>query len=193
MKVKCAYCESYVEADENMKCPLCNAPLGVAAQAVQEHEEELAEAERQYDLEAQTQEAKDTHIDNIIKGVTSVATALAGASAVSSTDTDFTTDDEHRGRPPLPPDGRHPREGGRNRTADFQNEPDWMDDSRDMSSMRHRPSGDRSKGAGFLGGSDGPSGPGGPGSHDGPGSRSSHDGPGSRSSHDGRRMPGAAR
>ena len=94
MKVTCEYCDSYVEADENMKCPNCCAPLGssvaaVAAQAAKEEEaarQREAEAQ-QREIEAQEQEAKDSHISEIIKGVTSVATAFVAGKALSNSET----------------------------------------------------------------------------------------------------------
>ena len=46
MKVVCEYCDSYVEADENMKCPLCGAALGTAVQSEQERPLLLAAIKR---------------------------------------------------------------------------------------------------------------------------------------------------
>lgn len=105
MKVQCEYCGAYVEADENMKCPLCNAALGDAVAAAQEAEAQAAEAEAQAEhereLELQEQEAKSSHIDNTIKGISSISTTLAAGATVSQAQSRT-----HReGHPPAPHDG----------------------------------------------------------------------------------------
>lgn len=122
MKIVCEYCDSYVEVDENMKCPLCGGPLGTTIKAEQERieQEKAAEAQRAADeaareAEAKAQEAKEGHVSEIIAGITSVATAIITGKAADD-------DDEpepptlpahpdnhvphHEAKPPLPPDGR---------------------------------------------------------------------------------------
>ena len=107
MKVTCEYCGGYVEADENMKCPLCCAELGSAVAAEQERVEQAEEAEREREAEEKAAEAKQGTVSQIIQGVTSVATAIAAGATHSSA--------AHRpagpmGEPPQP-DGKHiPRE-----------------------------------------------------------------------------------
>ena len=105
MKVVCEYCGSYVEADENMKCPLCNGALGTAVQTEQEHIEQQQEIAYQREAEAKAQEAKEDHISEVITGVANVATALAAGAGLSGVlGTSSSDDDENR--PPEPPDGR---------------------------------------------------------------------------------------
>ena len=124
MKVTCEYCGSYVDADENMKCPLCGGALEGAVEAEQKRVEQQEEAEHQRELEETAQEAKEGHISEIINGVASVATAFAAgkgiAGAFSSTSSSSTSTDvppappeqwENRPQPPeghpLPPDQDH--------------------------------------------------------------------------------------
>lgn len=106
MKVVCKYCGSYVEADENMKCPSCLAELGSAVQQEEARLEEQEEAEQQREAEEKAQESKDEHISEVIEGITSVATAFFTGRS-SSSNTAFESD----GRPPEPPDGRHGPDG----------------------------------------------------------------------------------
>ena len=87
MKVTCEYCGSYVEADENLKCPLCGATLGSAVDTERARLQEQAELERQHEAEEAAQEAKDAHISEIIDGVASVATAFAANTAATSSQT----------------------------------------------------------------------------------------------------------
>ena len=77
MKVTCEYCGSYVEIDENMKCPLCNAALGTSIQAEQARAEEREEEARQHEAEEKAQDAREGHISEVIAGIASVATAIA--------------------------------------------------------------------------------------------------------------------
>ena len=107
MKVVCEYCGSYVEADENMKCPLCCAELGSAVRTEQSRLAKVEEAERQYEAEVAAQEAKDDHISEIIQGVTNVATAIAAGKTVSQSPNErrpmeepADTERKHRERPP---------------------------------------------------------------------------------------------
>lgn len=158
MKVVCEYCDSYVEADENMKCPLCGAALGAAVQSEQERIEAQEEAQHQRELEVKAQEAKDDHISEVITGVANVATAFAAGAGLSGTlnnSADGETDDE--GRPPEPPHGRRmpPSENGQTRG-------------------NHRGGPGGPGGPGSLGGQGGrqgdkPGGHGGPGGQGGPG------------------------
>ena len=129
MKVTCEYCGSYVDADENMKCPLCGGALEGAVEAEQKRVEQQEEAEHQRELEETAQEAKEGHISEIINGVASVATAFAAgkgiAGAFSSTSSSNQTDVppappeqwENRPQPPegrpLPPDQNHRSSLGR--------------------------------------------------------------------------------
>ena len=108
MKVVCEYCGSYVEADENMKCPLCMGELGSAVLQEQQRQEQAEAAEQQREAEEEVQEAKEEHISEVIQGITSVATAFVAGRAASRDD--VSTDD---GRPPEPPDGRRPPGGNR--------------------------------------------------------------------------------
>lgn len=82
MKVVCEYCGSYVEADENMRCPLCVAELGSSVKAEQDRLAKEEEAERQREAEEKAQEAKEEHVSEVIKGVAGVAAAVvAGLSS----------------------------------------------------------------------------------------------------------------
>lgn len=137
MKVKCEYCESYVEADENMKCPLCNAPLSGSVEAVQKREEEAEQAAYERAAEVQEQEAKNEHISEIIQGVTNVASAVvAGVTATNIANTTGTTQDGHR--PPMPPDGRPGSEDafGRERPHRHEN-PHSRDEDNSRNAQRH--------------------------------------------------------
>ena len=122
MKIVCEYCDSYVEVDENMKCPLCGGPLGTAIKAEQERieQEKAAEAQREADeaareAEAKAQEAKEDHISEIIAGITSVATAIITGKSADDDDKPEPSVPpahpdghvpHHEAKPPLPPDGR---------------------------------------------------------------------------------------
>lgn len=104
MKVKCEYCEGYVEADENEKCPLCNAPLGSAIAAERAREAQAEQALREQEAEEQAREAKDAHISDIIKGVASVATALAAGTGMAGASASHRPAGHHGGPPR---DGMH--------------------------------------------------------------------------------------
>ncbi len=91
MKVTCEYCGSYVEADENLKCPFCGATLGGAVATEQARIEEQAEIERQHEAEEAAQEAKENHISEIIGGVASVASAFATSKAAANAQTTAST------------------------------------------------------------------------------------------------------
>ena len=108
MKVICEYCGSYVEADENMKCPLCMGELGSAVLQEQQRQEQAEALEQQREVEEQAQEAKDEHISEVIQGITSVATAFVAGRATSSDDEDM-----QGNRPPMPPEGFRPPDGTR--------------------------------------------------------------------------------
>ena len=109
MKVVCEYCGSYVEADENMRCPLCLAELGSSVRTEQDRVDQQEEEERQRVAEEKAQEAKDEHISEVIKGIAGVATAFVAGRATTA-DADERDDDwMHGERPPEPPDGRFGR------------------------------------------------------------------------------------
>lgn len=119
MKVVCEYCGSYVEADENMRCPLCVAELGSAVKAEQARiaQEEAAEQARL--AEEKAQEAKEEHVSEIIQGIAGVASAVVAGVTASNAAKDESDAREH---PPLPPDGERPRHA-RMGEPDFANKP----------------------------------------------------------------------
>ena len=82
MKITCEYCDSYVEIDEHMKCPMCCAPLGNSVEIAKAKAAKEEQAEREREAQIQEQEARDTHISEIIQGVSSVAAAfISGVTA----------------------------------------------------------------------------------------------------------------
>lgn len=105
MKVTCEYCGSYVEADENMKCPLCDGALGSAVLSEQKRSEEQQEEAYQREAEEKAREAKEEHISEAIAGIASVATAIAGNVTRSDTPDEHQFPHTRGNRPPEPPDG----------------------------------------------------------------------------------------
>ena len=83
MKVICEYCGCSVEADENMKCPQCCAPLGDAIRAEEERlkkEAEEKEAAEKAEAEKKAAEAaKAEKKKTIINAIASIGSALFGA------------------------------------------------------------------------------------------------------------------
>ena len=165
MKVVCEYCGSYVEADENMRCPLCLGELGSAVQAQEARAEQKEEEERQQEAEEKAQEAKDEHVSEIIKGITGVATALIGAHAAAST-AEKTTMPGTAGSRPVPPfDGRPPEPPeGRGRHA-HRGAPDSWDGRPGLGASDGRDEHPRMGGFGSHNHAPHPGGPGGPGRH----------------------------
>lgn len=51
VKIICAYCDSYIDADENTVCPNCGAPLEDAVREEEKKSEEREKAERELELE----------------------------------------------------------------------------------------------------------------------------------------------
>lgn len=175
MKVTCEYCGCYVEADENMKCPNCVAGLGSAVQAERERiaaEEEAErqriaaeeEAERQREADAKAQEAKAEHITEVIKGITTVASAVIAGNAASKEEKNATKVKTVVVERPATPHGgpvHHdhvpvPNEPLKHARVDMPDKPG-----------KHV----------HVAGNDGPGGHGAPGG--GPGGHSAHGGPGS--------------
>ncbi len=138
MKVTCEYCDSYVEADENMKCPLCGAGLGDAVQAEQARADQREEEKFRRESEEKAQEAKETHISEVINGVAGVATALAEGVGLAGLRASDAEDHPHAGsnRPPEPPDGHRPPfgQGGRGRSP-HDRMPEDTDSSRPANRM----------------------------------------------------------
>ncbi len=111
MKVTCEYCNSYVEADENLKCPNCQAPLGDAVKAEEERIKAEEEAQRQKEEEAAEKQAQKDAVGNALKGIAGVAGALFGTNRMRQT---------HPGPPP--------RDMPRDRGFDSRHEPPRRDD-----------------------------------------------------------------
>ena len=163
MKVVCEYCGSYVEADENMKCPLCVAELGSAVKAEQERIAKEEEVEYTRQVEAKAQEAKEEHVSEIIQGVVSVASAVAASVTASNAEDDEEDDEKHR--PPLPPNGEKPKHVHAGE-PDFGNKPPRPDGAigRDGRGGA-RPASHEHKHSGGSGEHGGPGGGKGPGGH----------------------------
>lgn len=165
MKVVCEYCGSYVEADENMKCPSCLAELGSSVQAEQERIAKEEEAEQARQTEEKAQEAKEEHVSEIIQGIAGVATAVVTGVTASSAAKNA---DDFRDRPPLPPDERR---GMHRRTSEAEGAgwPAHLDDGDGRNARgAARPAKHERMRASDSGGHEGPGGMR-PGSHEGPG------------------------
>ena len=65
MKVKCDYCDSYVDADGLLSCPCCTAPLGEAVRRAEEQAKQEAFKDREKAL-SQLQEASGK-ADDIVR------------------------------------------------------------------------------------------------------------------------------
>ncbi len=111
MKVTCEYCNSYVEADENLKCPNCQAPLGDAVKAEEARIKAEEEAQRQKEAEEAEKQAQKDAVSNTLKGIAGVAGAIFGTNRMRQT---------HPERPPL--------DMPRDREQDFRREPTRRDD-----------------------------------------------------------------
>ena len=163
MKVVCEYCGSYVEADENMRCPLCVAELGSAVKAEQARIAKEEAAEQARAAEEKAQEAKEEHVSEIIQGIAGVASAVvAGVTASNAAKDESDADDDLGHRPPPPPNGERPRHAHMGE-PDFANKPQRPEghDGARSASHGHMRSGD-------FDGHGGPGGPGGgmrPGGH----------------------------
>ena len=79
MKVTCAYCDSYVEADELLCCPLCGAPLGTALK-IAEEKEKAEQAARDAQAAALAEaESKEQTKRVMINAAASVIGAVGGS------------------------------------------------------------------------------------------------------------------
>ncbi len=130
MKVVCEYCGSYVEADENLKCPLCGGNLGSAVQTEQARIEAQEELGYQRETAEAAEEAKNEHISQIINGVAGAVTAYAAGKGVAGA---FATN-ESENEPPASPEGfRRPPDGHpapphlRTHTDDTKEQPSFFD------------------------------------------------------------------
>ena len=96
MKIICEYCGCRVEADENMKCPQCCAPLGETIKAEEERlkkESEEKEASEKAKAEEEAAKAeKAAKRQSILNTVTAIGSALLGSKNT-----------RERKKPPVPP------------------------------------------------------------------------------------------
>lgn len=66
MQIKCEYCDSYVEVDDNLVCPNCGAPLGDAVKAAKEEAAQEAQAAAEAQAATEAEEQKQKNVSNIV-------------------------------------------------------------------------------------------------------------------------------
>ena len=84
MKVKCEYCDSYVDASENETCPNCGAPLSdaVITEETKKRLEKIEEEEKAEKRARELKEEKDR--DDVFDLIKTIAGSAAGAAAAGT-------------------------------------------------------------------------------------------------------------